>query len=144
MEPLKPSRGISRGYPKVPINQPCVSGLSNLFFPGIRGPRPIISQSLHSSQSLQTPVTGVGMLRPTRSMPPRPTAGKPHQTTPRPLGPRLAMIGDNIILKQNAMTEVRISLKYHIINIHLYSIFFEVQKITESLEHLGSGNVFYM
>jgi len=144
MEPLRPPRGLSRRHPRVPINQPCVSGFSNSLPPEIRGPRPIISPSLRSSQPLQTPVTGMGMLRSGRSMPPRPTLGRPHQTAPRPLESKLEMIGDNIILKQNEMTEVRILLIYHIINIHLYSIFFKVQKITKSIKHLGAGNVFFI
>ena len=129
MEPIRPSRGKARGRPQVPTNQPGVSGLPNLPPQGIRGPRPLISQPihsqqpLHSSQPLQTPVTGANILRPPRQMPPRPT-GAPQPRAPRPLAPRPKISVDIATKQQDPMAGVRILLKFHIIYINLYAIFF--------------------
>lgn len=149
MEPIRPSRGKARGRPQFPTNQPGVTGSSNLPPQGIRGSRPTTAQPILSSQSLQTPVTDTmsrpprPMPRPPRPMPPRPT-GAPHQRAPRPLGPRPmmstdnlprpgmsggnaprpGMSGDSVAFTQDPMAGVRIYLKFHIVFIHLYAIFF--------------------
>jgi len=125
MEPIRPSRGKARGRPQFPTIQPGVSSLLNLPPQGMRGPRPTISHPIPSSQ--QTPVTG-SIPWPPRSMPP-PT-GISQQKAPRPLGPRSEITGnvDYTDLKQNLITGVRISFKFHVLYIHLYVIFFQGAK----------------